>query len=234
MPKKTTVVKSIPGPGIRLLAFLALYLCLVWIPRDEWPRFLFLLLLAAVLVPAGLQAWKRSARMLLLSLPLMVILGVMIWMFGTLDDTQRGLVFADLLARTIVAICAAAMVWGGAGMREFLAGLQQLRAPGIVTSVVTLALQSVIRLGRDARHTLNAVRSRSGRRLSRRSRFALVAPLTRHFLLEVVEFHFHQHAALVSRGHAGGPLRLSRPAMVRREWLFMPVFTVAVLVVAVA
>jgi len=231
---KRSSMGECPGPGIRLLSFLMLYAALLWIPRDEWPRFLFIFVMAVVLVPSGKRAWKRGGRMLLYALPFMAALGLMIWLFGTLGGVARGKVFADIMARTVVTISAAALVWGGAGMGEFLAALGQLRAPAIVVSVVTLALQSVTRLGREARDTLDAVRSRSGKHLSRRRRVALVAPLTRHFLLGVIEFHFYQHAALVSRGYTGGPLRMLRSRIPGREWLFLPVYAMAIVVVAAA
>ncbi|MBN1196201.1 MAG: hypothetical protein JXA62_02230 [Candidatus Aminicenantes bacterium] len=229
-----STINDRPGPGIRLLSFLMLYGAVLWIPRDEWPRFVFVFALAAVLVPFGKQAWKRGARMLLVAVPFIAALGVMIWLFGTLGGVARGKVFVDLMVRTVVTISAAALVWGGAGMREFLAALSQLRAPAIVVSVVTLALQAVTRLGREARDTLDAVRSRSGKRLSRRRRITLVAPLTRHFLLGVIEFHFYQHAALVSRGYAGGPLRMIRPRISCLEWLFPTVYAMAIVVVVAA
>jgi len=92
----------------------------------------------------------------------------------------------------------------------------------------------MIRIGREARAVLNALRSRSGFRMPRRRRISMLAPLTRHFLLSVVESHFHLHAALVSRGHSGGALRMLRPPTKRGEWLFLPVFTVAVLIVVAA
>lgn len=222
-----------PGPGIRLLAFLILYIALIWISRDEWPRFIFLLLLAVILVPPGLEAWKRGARMLLASLPFMAALGVMIWVFGTLGGAARGRVFADLMIRTVVAISCAALIWGGAGMREFLTGLVQLRAPGVVVSVTTLALQSTLRMGRQARITMDALRSRSGFRIPMSRRVALAAPLFRHFLTGLVEFHFLFHAALVSRGYTGGPLPVTAASPRPEEWWFLPVFSASALAVAV-
>jgi len=225
--------RTCPGPGIRLLAFLVLYVALIWISRDEWPRFLFLFLLAAILVPPGLAAWKRGARMLLAALPSMAALGLMIWIFGTLGGAAKSGVFADLMVRTLVAISSAALIWGGAGMREFLTGLVQLRAPGVVVSVTTLALQSTLRMGRQARITMDALRSRSGVRIPAGRRIGLAAPLIRHFLTGLVEFHFHFHAALVSRGYAGGPLPVSVGSPRPREWWFLPVFSAAALVVAV-
>jgi len=222
-----------PGPGIRLLAFLVLYVALIWISRDEWPRFIFLFLLAVILVPPGLRAWKRGARMLLAALPAMAALGVMIWIFGTLGGAARAGVFADLMIRTVVAISSAALIWGGAGMREFLTGLVQLRAPGVVVSVMTLALQSTLRMRRQAGTTLAALRSRSGFKIPLGRRIALAAPLFRHFLTGLVEFHFHFHAALVSRGYSGGPLPVTAASFQRREWMFLPIFSAAALVVAV-
>ena len=218
-----------PGPGIRLLCFCIIYLAIVILPQGQWWRFIVLMVLALALVPPGIVPLRNAMKMLLRSMPILLFLALMVWLFGTTGNRSSDLVVINVMVRTVAVVAAAAVIWGGAGTLDFIRALHQLRIPGLAFSMITLAIHFMGRIAKNARATMDAVRARSAQRIPISRRIALFSPLIRHFLTQVVDSHSQIHMAMVSRGYTGAALTLERPPVRPGEWVFLAGFSMTVL-----
>lgn len=218
-----------PGPGIRLICFCVIYLAIIVLPRGQWWRFLSLMVFSLPLIPPGIPALRRAMKMLGRSVPILLFLAIVVLLFGRSGDASADRVIVNVMIRTIVAVAAASVIWGGAGTLDFVRALHQLRVPGLAFSMVTLAVHFMGRMAKGARATMDAIKARSGHKIPFLRRIKLVSPLIRHFLIQVVESQSQIHVAMVSRGYTGNTLMLQYPRVRRREWVFFAVFCIFVL-----
>ncbi|KNX39099.1 cobalt ABC transporter permease [Luteipulveratus halotolerans] len=240
--RRASVVHRLPAQA-KLVALLAFVVVVVATPASAWPAFVaYAGLLAAVVVIARLPL-ATVARRMLVETPFVVFAllmpfvasGPQVDVLG-LSVSRSGLVGgALLLAKATLGVVAAIVLAATTESRDMLVGLEKLRLPTVLVSIIAFAVRYLAIASDDLERARIArlARGGSGRRASALKAVAGTAGST---FVRTYERGERVHRAMLARGLDGPMPVLSGRTTTATEWrtaFALPVAALVALVVAV-
>jgi cobalt/nickel transport system permease protein len=212
---------------VKIVAAVAVVLCVVATPREAFAVFGgFLLLLAAVWAVARIPpGW--IARRALIEAPFVVLAVLLPFTGGSpyiewigLTLSEPGLLGAwNILVKGTLGVLTSLTLAATTPLRDLLLGLQRLHAPALVVTIATLMLRYVDVIAGEARRMRMARISRG-----HDPRFLWQAGATARgvgsLFIRSYERGERVHLAMLSRGWTGRMPQLSQQRTSRRQWLF--------------
>ncbi|WP_436500588.1 cobalt ECF transporter T component CbiQ [Actinokineospora sp. HUAS TT18] len=219
-----TAVHRLP-PQVKIVAAVAMVLCVVATPRTEFVAFgLYFLVLSAVWVAARIPPGWLAARALIetpfvvlaLVLPF-VASGQTVDVFGIALSEPGLLAGWNILAKGTLGVLTSLTLAATTSPRELILGLQRLRVPAMVITIATLMLRYLDVIAAEARRMRTARISRG-----HDPRFLWQLGATARgigtLFIRSYERGERVHLAMVSRGWSGTLPGESRAAGAR-QWL---------------
>ena len=240
--RRASLVHRLPAQA-KLVALLAFVVVVVATPASAWPAFVvYAGLLAGAVVLARLPL-ATVARRMLVETPFVVFAmlmpfvasGPQIDVLGV-SVSRSGLIGgALLLAKATLGVVAAIVLAATTESRDMLVGLEKLRLPTVLVSIIAFAVRYLSIASDDLERARIArlARGGSGRRTAQ---LRSVAGTVGSTFVRTYERGERVHRAMLARGLDGAMPVLSGRTTTAAEWrtaLVLPASALAVLVVAV-
>ncbi|HEV2781021.1 MAG TPA: cobalt ECF transporter T component CbiQ [Actinophytocola sp.] len=215
------------APQVKIVAALAVVVCVVATPRTEFLAFGgYLAVLVAVWMVAGIPVRWFAARAVI-ELPFVILAVVMPFLGGGARYPFLGLSLSvdgslagwNILAKGTLGMLVSLTLAGTTTPRDLILGLQRLHVPAMVTTVATLMLRYLAVIAAEARRMRTA-------RLARGHdpRFLWQVGATARgigtLFVRSYERGERVHLAMVSRGFAGAMPDPGGAAVTRATWTF--------------
>lgn len=239
--RRTSVVHSLPAQT-KLVALLAFVLVVVATPSRAWPAFVgYALALGAVVTVARLP-WRAVLSRMLVETPFVVFALLMPFVAtGPRVDvlgiglSRSGLVGgALLLAKGTFGVLAAVVLASSTTPRDMLVGLERLRIPSVLVSIISFAVRYLSIAGESLQRAQVARLARCGDE-GRVSQLRAVAGTAGSTFVRTYERGERVHYAMLSRGLDGAMPALRSTRTTGAQWLTalsLPAAALVVLLVA--
>jgi cobalt/nickel transport system permease protein len=236
-------------PRVKVLAALAFIVSVALLPDGAWPvygvamAFLSAVALTARLSP-GLVVRRSLAGMPFLLAAVTVLFtvpGVAIWQgpWG-LSITDAGLVrFGSIVARSLISIAAAVLLTATTRFPDILHALRHLKVPAVLVSIIAFMYRYLFVLVDEVERLLRARTSRSARLPGVRGgrglgwRAGVTGHMAGQLLIRSLDRSDRVFQAMQARGYRGELLTITPHAMRPRDWGFLGVSLVAVIMLQV-
>jgi len=231
------------APEAKLVAVVAFVLIVVATPARAWLALAFdVALLVALVLGSGLRPGKVF-RGLVIELPFLCLAVLMPFVafgprvaIGPLQLSQAGLTGgALLLVRSTLGVLAALVLAATTEPNDLVGGLERLRLPAGLVSILTLMVRFLAVVGDDLNRMAVARASRGDGR-TRALRMAATAAGAGTLFVRSYERGERVHLAMAARGHDGRlPAYGARPRAAACDWigaLSLPLIAAAALAIA--
>ncbi len=214
-------------PQCKLVALLAFVLVVVATPRERiWAFALYAALLAAVAGVARVR-YGLVLRRTMIEVPFVVFAlllpffatGEKVTVLGGLELSGPGLWGAwNILAKGTLGVLVSLTLAGTTPLRDLVVGLQRLRAPALVVTIVTLMLRYLEVIAGEARR-MRLARISRGHDPRFLHQVGATARGVGSLFIRSYERGERVHLAMLSRGYTGSLPGFTQPVATRADWL---------------
>lgn len=211
-------------PRVKIVTFTTFILVIGLTPPGDSYKFLaYLLLLGAFLALSSIP-FKRLVSRLALIVPLLAFIGLSVWLFEKDPQWTRGEILWNLGVKTaFVFVCVLLLVLS-TGFYRLVKGLELLKVPSLVISLLTFAYRYSFLLGQEAESMRRAKQSRTFGKRKKTKEIQTLMHMVPHLFFRTFERSERIYAAMLSRGFDRKVKTLPLFHMRLEDWIFGVLF----------
>jgi cobalt/nickel transport system permease protein len=220
-------------PRIKMVSGVLFVVVILFTPVTRYWKFLVYLALLLGLIGLSRVSVRMWLKRLALLLPLLLFLGASVLLFEPQPLAQKWPVIWNLYIKTILVFLCLALLSATTDFFDLIKGLERLRVPAAVISILTFAYRYVFLFRQEAERLRRARVSRHFGRRGKVREMGTLVHLVPSFLSRVLLRSEKIYAAMLSRGFNGAVVSLNSLCLEKRDYLSGLLFGLLIIVVGV-
>lgn len=213
-------------PRVKLIFFLLLSLVvLITSISNEWKFLAIFLFLFFLLILSQIPVKIILSRFLLL-VPLIIFLALILFLFGHEPLSKKTTIIFDIAVKSGLLVFIFSLLFVTTGFYPILKGLEQLKCPKILISVLSFAYQYIFLFSREGERFKQAWTSRSTGKNRQWKSITILLSAIPHFFSRVLDRSIKIYAAMLSRGFDRNIPFHHSYTLKKTDYLFMMGFTI--------
>ncbi|MBS3818864.1 cobalt ECF transporter T component CbiQ [bacterium] len=214
-------------PRVKIITFTVFILFIGLTPPGDFYKFLAYLFLLGVFFTLSSVPFKRWVSRLALIFPLLAFIGLSVILFKQDPQWTRGEILWNLGVKTVLIFMSVLLLVLSTGFYRLVKGLELLKVPSLVISVVTFAYRYSFLLSQEAESMRKAKLSRSFGRRKKTQEVKTLMHMVPHLFFRTFERSERIYAAMLSRGFDRKVKTLILFRMKTEDWIFGFLFFLA-------
>lgn len=187
-------------PRVKIISlFLLMIIIAITSPLSHY-KFLVYFLMIVLMICFSRIRLKNLARRLLLLVPLLMFLTFSVLIFGKRPFSEDVVILWNLFVKSALIFLCLAVLSSTTKFYHLAKGLEQLKVPQIVTSLLSFAYRYSFLFAKEAERLKRALESRNFTRRSKREQWKVMSHVVPHIFLKTLERSERIYMAMLSRG----------------------------------
>jgi len=220
-------------PRIKIISMTAFILVIGLTPSSAYLKFVFYFCaITAFFVLSKIDFTKILSRLLIL-IPLLVFLGLSVFLFGTHTPLKKLNILWNLSVKSIlIFLCISFLVLSTRFIR-LIKGFELLKIPSIVISILIFAHRYTVLFAREVEKMWRAKQSRTYEKQKITHKIKTLTHLVRHVFFRALKRSENIYAAMLSRGFDRKIETLTLLKMNKKDWFIFSLFVLYLISVLV-
>ena len=211
-------------PRIKIISMTVFILVIGFTSHSAYLKFLlYFLTLTAFFIGSGINMKKLIPRFLML-FPLLIFLGITVFIFGNQPSLEKLDILWNLSIKSILILLCIGFLVLWTGIFHLIKGLELLKTPPIMISVLIFAYRYVSLFSGEAERMRLAKKSRTFKKQSLKNKIRTLVPMTSQLFSRAFERTEKIYAAMLSRGFDRKIQTLTLFKTNKKDWIFCSVF----------
>jgi cobalt/nickel transport system permease protein len=220
-------------PRIKIISMTAFVLVIGFTPHSAYLKFLvYFLTLTTFFIAFGIHIKKLIPRLLIL-LPLLIFLGITVFVFGSQPSLEKLNILWNLSVKSILIFLCIGFLVLWAGILHLIKGLELLKTPPIITSVLIFAYRYISLFSGEEERMRLARKSRTFQKQNLKNKIRTLVPMMSQLFSRAFERTEKIYAAMLSRGFDRKIQTLTLFKTNKKDWIFCSVFLCYLIAVGV-
>lgn len=202
-------------------------------PIRYYEKFLAYTLMIVLLGLISRVSVKYYFARFIILLPLLVFLGVILFVFSEKGWSEKVMIFYNLLAKTLLTFCSFGILVLTVRFQHLIRGMELMRFPKLFTSILNFAYRYIFLFHQEAGRMMKARKSRSFGRKRRWQELKSTISVIPLFLFRLLERSQRIYAAMLSRGYVETMPTFTHLQLTRRDYWFGITFHLLLITAAI-
>lgn len=211
-------------PRVKLISFFVLILAFVFTPSHQYLKFMVYFFMLLFMIVLNRVTVKDLGKRLFFIFPLLVFLASSLLLFGKNKFYQDLDILWNILIKSVLCFLSLAVLSLTTEFYYLVKGLELLKLPRIIPSILSFAYRYSFLFGREAERLNRAKESRNFGKRKKLDEIKIISRLLPHLFLRTFARSERIYAAMLSRGYEGKIKTLNFFKPGRKDFLFVSFF----------